>query len=205
MRTNTPQPRSSAPISRVMAAGLAMAVSGMLVCAGPAANAGEWSKSVSVGRSGSNCVTYRARLQQDWLVIEAKHAADWHTYAMDNRQRALQKLNGEDPLGMELPTEISIGEGLKPVGKWHQTKPADFSKPELGWYSWGFSKTSVFAVRVKQLDKPQTTISIRGQACDAKSCLGVDVSLALALSPSTTAGPKVDTSKLVKVQTAGAR
>ena len=167
-----------------------------------ASYADSWSKPVAVRRDLTECVSYRAQFRKDWLIIEARHESDWHTYAMDNKKRAARALKGEEPLGMELPTEINLSEGLKAIGPWYQTKPDDLSKPELRWYSWGFSKTSTFAVRVEQTGASSAVVSIRGQACDAKSCLGVKVSIPLPLNDDNAPRSKkpVDLSKLVRVE-----
>ena len=73
-----------------------------------------------------------------FLVIQATHEAGWHTFAMDNKLRAQEKLAGKRSLGIDGPTEIAVTQGLELAGPWHQSVPKEFSKPELRWYSWGF-------------------------------------------------------------------
>ena len=70
-----------------------------------------WSEPVAVRKGRTLCVTYRAMLVDDWLVVRADHEKGWHTYAMDNTQRANEKLNGKPLLGVEEPTAIQLLEG----------------------------------------------------------------------------------------------
>ncbi len=165
-----------------------------------------WSDVVEVRRGSSLAVSYRAQLRGDWLVVEAAHQPNWHTYAMDNQWRAARALKGDEGLGSELPTEIKLGKGLEAIGSWYQTKPSDLSKPELRWYSWGFDDVSQFAVRVKTTGQPLAALSIRGQACDAKTCLTVNVSIPLRLDKAAPrSAEKLDPRKLVRVEKKAAR
>ena len=87
-----------------------------------------------VVRHGSDAVVrYRARIEEDFLIITATHEKGWHTYAMDNELRALTALQGKPSLGIEQGIDIQVGEGLELSGPWLQTKPRDLSKPELSW------------------------------------------------------------------------
>ena len=47
-------------------------------------------------------VTYSARIEGDWLVVEVQHESGWHTYAMDNVERA-REATGRDRPDTELP------------------------------------------------------------------------------------------------------
>ncbi len=48
------------------------------------AAAQDWSDSVVVRRRAEPVVTYRAKLDGGFLLVEAVHAKGWHTYALDN-------------------------------------------------------------------------------------------------------------------------
>lgn len=144
------------------------------------------------------CVTYRARLSGDMLVIQASLQQGWHTFAMDNERRANEKLAGKPSLGIDQPTKIKLDGGLELAGTWYQPAPKDFSKPELRWYSWGFEQQAVFVAKIRRTGAGPAQIGIRGQACTDTTCKNVDVSLKL---PLTAAGndEAVDLTKLVAV------
>ena len=57
-------------------------------------HAGDWSEAVEVRHDTERCVSYRARLNGEFLVVQATHEAGWHTNAMDNQKRAEEKLAG---------------------------------------------------------------------------------------------------------------
>ena len=162
---------------------------------------GSWSEAAIVWRGATRCVSYRARLLGDHVVVEATHAPDWHTYAMDNRRRAAEKLAGKPSLGIEQPTTIDLGTGLKAIGPWFQSPPRDMSRPELRWFTWGYEKVATFAVKVERTGMPQSVISIKGQACDSKSCQNVNVRLQISVADRETAqlDSKVDFERLVRV------
>ncbi len=124
-------------------------------------------------------VRYQARVEDGYLIIKAVHAAGWHTYAMDNEQRAHEALQGKKSLGIEKGTEISVIQGVELAGNWLQTKPIDLSQPELRWFTFGFERTSFFACPVKTTSTDSATLRIRGQACNGETCCNVDVTLAL--------------------------
>ena len=46
---------------------------------------------VRVWLDDMHALSYRARVEGDWLVVEATHEPGWHTYAMDNVVRAREK------------------------------------------------------------------------------------------------------------------
>ncbi len=141
----------------------------MLVLAQPSASAGEWVEGKPVMYRGEIAMTYRAMLAGDWLIVEAKHNPEWHSYAMDNVQRARQATGKETP-ETELPTRIDLSGGLKTVGAWKQTAPKDLSMLDIQWYSWGFMNTARFAVKVERTQGAEATITINAQACNATSC-----------------------------------
>ena len=172
----------------------------LIAFAHPAA-AGDWSERVDVRRAATTCVSYRAKLSGEWLLIEAKHAPGWHTYAMDNERRAHEQLKGKKPLGIESPTEISFLSGLTRVGPWYQSEPRDYSKPDLRWFTWGFEGDVVFAARVERLGTAR--ISVKGQTCDEKSCHLVDIEIQLPTDDGEVKDPAIDISELVRVHQPG--
>ena len=90
------------------------AVKAMIVLAvacAEATRAGDWTGAVEVRHDFKRCVSYRARWDGEFLVVQATHEAGWHTYAMDNKQRAEEKLAGRESLGIDGPTEIRLTPG----------------------------------------------------------------------------------------------
>ena len=134
---------------------------------------GQWSEAYEVMYRFDVIVTYKAKLDGDVLLIEATHASEWHTYSMDNIERARKKSGKEDP-ETELPTRIEISGGLKIPGNWYQTEPIELSQPEILWYTWGFEKVSRFAVRVERIEGKEAKITINGQVCTETLCSTVD-------------------------------
>src|SRR4029077_16527657 len=116
------------------------------------------------------------------LAVEATLASGWHTFAMDNKKRADEKLQGKQSLGIERPTEITLSDGLEVAGPWYQTAPKDFSKPEIRWYTWGFDDRALFVVKVKSSGGRSAKIGIRGQSCTESTCKNIDVTIPLPLS-----------------------
>src|SRR5688572_23487039 len=104
------------------------------------ASAAAWTAPVEVCQEPERCVSYRARLSGDSLVIEATHQTGWHTIAVDNKRRADEKLAGKQSLGVDAPTEFRVSQGLELAGPWYQSPPKDNSKPELLWFTWTFEK-----------------------------------------------------------------
>jgi DsbC/DsbD-like thiol-disulfide interchange protein len=123
------------------------------------------------------CLAYQAALEGDYLVVRAAIEPGWHTFAMDNEHRAKEKLAGRMSLGIDRQTEIRITGGLSAAGPWYQTPPKDFSKPELRWFSWGFEREAVFAVKVRRGGDAAGKIQIKGQACTETTCKNIDVEL----------------------------
>jgi len=134
----------------------------------------EWSAPVEVRRRHLKIASYRARLSGDVLLVEITHEPGWHTYALDNLERAKKKA-GEPPLGIEKSTRIEISGGLKTAGKWRQSPPKDLSQPEIKWFTWGFEGAALFAVKVQRSgDAKEAVITINGQACKATTCAMID-------------------------------
>jgi hypothetical protein len=158
------------------------------------ASAGDWSAPVEVRHEEDIAVSYQARLDGQWLVVRAKVGAGWHTFAMDNKRRADEKLAGKPALSVDRPTEI-IPTGLELEGPWFQTDPKDLSHPELRWFSWGFDKEAVFAAKVRRGTAGRLTI--KAQACTDAICKNIDV--AVPVSAAGSAPTELDIKKLVEV------
>jgi hypothetical protein len=172
----------------------------LFIClaAAPIAQGDGWSKTVEVRDGSALCVSYRAKLQGKHLVVEASHGESWHTYAMDNKRRAADQLDGRKSLGIEMPTCIEL-DGLPTVGPWYQSRPTDLSQPKLRWFTWGFQGESYFAVQVKSTDAPELKVSISGQVCNSESCRMVGVDLLVPASDKQ-ADKAVDLDSLVRVR-----
>ena len=128
---------------------------------------------VEVWLDDLHAVTYRARVEGEWLVVEVHHEPGWHTYAMDNLIRAREKTGKKDPES-ELPTVITPGEGLTVDGVWRQSPPVDLSTPDIGWYTWGFEDRAFFAARINGDATLPTSVTIDGQACTDSLCAWVE-------------------------------
>ena len=164
------------------------------------AQAAEWTAPVHVLHEFKPCVTYRAKLDGEYLVVQATIQPGWHSFAIDNERRAAEKLAGKPSLGIDQPTILKVQNGLEVAGPWHQTPPRDFSKPELRWYSWGFEQQATFASKVRHTGAGPVEIDIRGQACSDKTCKNIDVSLSMPLSAPAEATTTVDLKALVQTR-----
>jgi hypothetical protein len=138
-----------------------------------------WTPAAEVRHDDTLCVSYQARLDGAFVVVRVLVEPGWHTFAMDNRVRAEEKLAGKQSLGIDQPTEITLSGGLQAAGPWYQSPPKDFSRPELRWFSWGFEKQAVFAVKIRRSSNAAARISIRGQACTETLCKNVEVTIPL--------------------------
>lgn len=139
-------------------------------------------------------VTYLARIEGDWLVVEARHEPGWHTYAMDNLERAAAA-TGRPDSEAELPTRIDPSSEIELQGPWRQSAPIDLSDPEIRWYTWGFEGRSFFAARVDRAGPPAARershdlapagpaaplagadawVTVNAQACTDKLCAMVE-------------------------------
>lgn len=179
----------------------------LLIAAGLAATAAltplqanEWSEAAEVLHEHRPCVSYRARLDGEFLVVQAKIEAGWHTFVMDNKQRSAEKLAGRQSLGVDGPTEITLSNGLEIAGPWYQSAPKDFSKPELRWYSWGYEREARFAAKVRRSAAGPAQIGIRGQACTETTCKNIDVTLTLPLSGESGTASEIDLKTLIPVR-----
>ncbi len=165
-----------------MTAGLRLAIA-LMAAASPCLWAGAWSAvAEAAAGDGKVLVTCRAKLSGDHLVVEMRAAEGWHVYAMDNERRAKEALAGRVSLGVEQSTEVHVAGGLRVVGGWHQTRPQDFSQPELRWYSYGFEGAATFAAPVKRTAAASASVVVRAQACDSASCVAVEANLEVPLA-----------------------
>lgn len=149
----------------------------LTLLAAAALDAADWTKPVEVMHEVTRCISYRAKLEGDTLLVEVSPEKGWHTFAMDNKVRVEEKLAGKKALGVDKPTEIKLT-GLEVTGGWMQTPPKDFSKPDLRLYAWGFEETALLAAKVKRTGGP-VRIAIRGQSCTEVNCRNVDIAIAL--------------------------
>ena len=117
-------------------------------------------------------VTYEARIEGDWLVVEARHEPGWHTYAMDNLERAREATGRERP-DAELPTLLTPSSEIELASDWRQTAPTDLSQPDIRWYTWGFEDRSFFAARVERAEAG-AWVQVDAQACTDRLCAIVD-------------------------------
>jgi len=134
--------------------------------------ASQESLGVQVWLDDMPAVTYRARIDGDWLVVQAEHEPGWHTYAMDNVVRARKKSGKAQP-ETELPTVITPLDGQSVRGPWRQSAPVDLSTPEIRWFTWGFEAKSYFAVRIDNAADP-SSVQIDAQACTEALCAMVE-------------------------------
>ncbi|HET6961391.1 MAG TPA: hypothetical protein VFJ27_02800 [Terriglobia bacterium] len=160
---------------------------------------GEWTSPVEVRHDVQKCVSYRARLTGDFLVIQATHEAGWHTFAMDNKLRAQERLAGKRSLGIDGPTEILVAQGLEVAGPWYQSVPKEFSKPELRWYSWGFEGQALFVAKARRVGAGPASVSVRGQACSETTCKNIDLTISVPLGGDT-GKSDIDLKSLVQVR-----
>ena len=141
--------------------------------------AAAWTNPVEVHHDDNLCLSYQAKLDGQYLVVRANLEPGWHTFSMDNKQRAEEKLAGKKSLGIDRPTEIVVSGGLQTAGPWLQTPPQDFSKPELRWFSWGFERQALFVVKTQRVGAAPAHLALRGQACTQTTCKNIDVEISL--------------------------
>jgi len=159
---------------------------------------GEWSQVVEVRHDVQKCVSYRARVSGEFLVIEATHEPGWHTYAMDNKQRAQEKLAGKKALSIDRPTEIELRQGLQLAGPWYQSLPKDLSNPELRSYTWRFEGQALFVTKVKRAGPGPGAITIRGQACSEATCKNIELEVSMPFTGDN--GSDIDLKRLIQVR-----
>jgi DsbC/DsbD-like thiol-disulfide interchange protein len=165
------------------------------------ANASGWTEPVEVRQEENLCLTYQAKLDGSLLIVRATIEPGWHTFAMDIRKRAEEKLAGKASLGIERGTEFQLSGGLETVGPWYQSAPKDFSKPEIRYFSWGYERQALFAANVKRIGAGPIRISIRGQACTETSCKNIDAAISLAFDSVKTEGePEINLKNLIQIR-----
>src|SRR5260370_2822289 len=145
------------------------------------ANARGWKEPVEVRQEENLCLAYQAKLEGSLLIVRAAIEPGWHTFAMDIKKRADEKLAGKASLGIERGTEFLLSGGLGTVGPWYQSAPKDFSKPEIRYFSWGYEHQAIFAAKIKRTGAGPGRIAIRGPACTDTTCKNIDAELSLAL------------------------
>jgi DsbC/DsbD-like thiol-disulfide interchange protein len=165
------------------------------------ANASGWTEPVEVRQEENLCLTYQAKLDGSLLIVRATIEPGWHTFAMDIKKRAEEKLAGKASLGIERGTEFQLSGGLEAVGPWYQSTPKDFSKPEIRYFSWGYERQALFAAKVKRAGPGPNRISIRGQACTETNCKNIDAALSLPLDGVKPEGePEMNLKNLIQVR-----
>jgi len=166
--------------------------------AAAAVHAGDWSQPFEVRHEDALAVSYQARFDGPYLVVRATVGPGWHTFAMDNKRRAEEKLAGKQALSVDRATEITPVAGVSVAGPWMQSPPKDFSRPELRWFSWGFEHQAVFATKA-QPKGGAAKLRLQGQACTDTICKNIYVSIAVPAAKSSTA-PEVSLKELVEVR-----
>jgi len=164
------------------------------------AQAGDWGSAVEVRHEDELCVAYQARIDGPYLVVRANLGPGWHTFAMDNKIRAEEKLAGKPPLSIDRATEIAPGAGVETAGPWYQSPPQDFSRPQLRWFSWGFEREALFVTKVRHAGSSASSVSLKAQACTDKICRNVDVAIPLPPAKAGTAAGSIDLKSLVQVR-----
>ena len=137
-----------------------------------AANGTEDSTREEVWLGDHLAVSYAARIEADWLIVDVQHEPGWHTYAMDNVLRAAE-VTGKDKPDTELPTRITPSPEIELESPWRQTAPTELSQPDLRWYTWGFEERSFFAARVLRAGSGGW-VQVDAQACTDQLCAMVD-------------------------------
>lgn len=157
-----------------------------------------WTPPVEAKKGKLKVAAYQAQLAGDILVIRVTHETGWHTYALDNLERAKKKA-GEPPLGIEKNTQLAVSGGLKVVGKWRQSVPKDLSQPEINWLTWGFEGVTFFAAKVERTSGAEAVITINGQGCQATTCVMIDdLEIRLPLHDAPREAAKIDLTALVE-------
>jgi hypothetical protein len=140
----------------------------------------DWSPAVEVIHDETICIKYQARINGDHLEVRAQIAPGWHTFAIDNKVRATEKLAGKRSLGQDKPTSIAISGPIASTGAWYQSELKDFSKPEQNWFSWGFEHEAWFVTKLKAAEGAgPATLVIRGQTCSESTCKNIEAALTL--------------------------
>ena len=177
--------------------GFAVSLLGLLEVSSSETPGRQAESGVQVWLDDMQAVSYRARVEGDWLVVEATHEPGWHTYTMDNVIRAREK-SGKTRPETELPTVITPLGGLTIRGSWRQSPPLDLSTPDIRWYTWGFEGRSYFAAQVDKAVLP-SSVQIDAQACTDELCAMVDALVVPVDSSETDVHRTVEPESLVVV------
>ena len=178
---------------------VAMLLGLVVLEAAPVAISG-WTEPAEVRHDTKLVLSYRAKWDGDFIVVRAVIEPGWHTFAMDNKQRQQEKLAGKLSLGIEKSTEITI-DGLNVAGRWLQSTPKDFSKPEIRWFTWGFEDNATFAAKAHSTGSGPARVEIRGQACAGEICKNIEVALTVPLAARNSARTAaVDLRSLIPVR-----
>jgi hypothetical protein len=173
----------------------------LLLCGITNSVAGVWTEPVEVRQEENLCLTYQAKLEGSLLLVRAVIEPDWHTFAMDIKKRADEKLAGKASLGIERGTEFLLTGGLETVGPWYQSAPKDFSKPEIRYFSWGYEHQAMFAAKIRRTGPGPIKIAIRGQACTQTTCKNIDAAISLPVDEvKAEAEPEINLKDLVQVR-----
>ena len=172
-----------------------------ILCGLANANASGWTEPVEVRQEENLCLTYQAKLEGLLLIVRAAIEPGWHTFAMDIKKRADEKLAGKASLGIERGTEFLLSGGLVTVGPWYQSAPKDFSKPEIRYFSWGYERQAIFAAKVRRTGAGPVRIAIRGQACTDTTCKNIDAAISLTMDGlKPQAEPEINLKNLIQVR-----
>ena len=149
-------------------------------------HAAEWSQPAEVHHDDKLVLTYRAKLEGEYLVVRAAIEPGWHTFVMDNKQREQERLAGKPSLGTEKSTEVSSVKGIAIKGLWLQATPKDLSQPEIRHFTWGYEREATFAAKAQRTGAAPAEVQVRGQACAADICKNIELTLALPASAAST-------------------
>ena len=162
--------------------------------------AAEWSQPAEVRHDDKLVLTYRAKLEGDYLIVRAAIEPGWHTFVMDNKRREQEKLAGKPSLGIEKSTEIKAVNGLTVATPWLQTAPKDMSQPEIRHYTWGYEREATFAAKARRAAAGPAQVQVEAQACAAEICKNIDVTLTLPAGASKSAASDVNITSLIPVR-----
>jgi DsbC/DsbD-like thiol-disulfide interchange protein len=163
-----------------------------------ALSAGDWSAPAEIRSDEDLVISYRAKVDGPNLIVKAMLKPGWHTFAMDNKVRADEKLAGKKALGEDRPTSFNVTGGLAVDGAWLQSAPVDFSKPELRIFTWGYEKEALFAAPIKRTGTPTAKVAIRAQACTESICRDITTSLEVTIGAPSAAS--IDLASLTPVR-----
>ncbi len=154
----------------------------LLLALAQVSNTNDWSPAVEVIHDETICLKYQARIDGDVLLVRAEIAPGWHTFAMDNKLRATERLAGKRSLGQDKPTSIAVTGSISPTGPWYQSEVKDFSKPEQNWFSWGFENEVLFAVKLTAVPANAPAVLVmKGQTCSESTCKNIEATITLAI------------------------